>query len=85
MQAVQLEMLRTEEHRHPKDWAVFIVSGDDTPMVFPKGQEPRVEEEPPQTEGTGGCATRRSRGGAPPIGSMFAGLLGLVVCWRRPS
>ncbi len=43
MQAVQLEMLRNEEHAHPKDWAAFIVSGDDTPMVFPEGEEPRVE------------------------------------------
>jgi hypothetical protein len=41
MQAMQLEMLRSEEHGHPKDWAAFIVSGDDTPMVFPAGEEPR--------------------------------------------
>jgi hypothetical protein len=52
MQAVQLEMLRTKEHAHPKDWAVFIVSGDDEPLKFPAGQAPQVE--PPR-------ATRRPR------------------------
>jgi CHAT domain-containing protein/tetratricopeptide (TPR) repeat protein len=83
MQAVQLEMLRTEEHRHPKDWAAFIVSGDDTPMVFPAGQEPReAEDEPFQTEGRAGCGTRPSGRGAP-MGSMLIGLLGLTVLRRR--
>jgi CHAT domain-containing protein/tetratricopeptide (TPR) repeat protein len=83
MQAVQLEMLRTKEHAHPKDWAVFIVSGDDDPLDFPAGQEPRVvEEEPPETEGRGGCATRRSGRGAP-ASSMLVGLLGLTGLRRR--
>jgi CHAT domain-containing protein len=83
MQAVQLEMLRSEEHGHPKDWAAFIVSGDDTPMVFPAGHGPRVaEEKPPQTKSRGGCVTRSSRHGAP-IGSMLIGLLGLTTLRRR--
>lgn len=82
MQAVQLEMLRTKEHAHPKDWAVFIVSGDDEPLQFPAGQEPRVEEGPPETEGRGGCATRRSSRSAP-TGSMLIGFLGLPALRRR--
>jgi CHAT domain-containing protein len=83
MQSVPLEMLRTKEHAHPKDWAVFIVSGDDEPLDFPDGQEPRVaEEEPPETEGRGGCATRPSGRGAP-TGSMLIGLLGLTALRRR--
>jgi CHAT domain len=83
MQAVQLEMLRTKEHAHPKDWAVFFVSGDDYPLEFPAGQAPRVaEDEPPQTEGKGGCATRPSGRGAP-TGSMLIGLLGLMTLRRR--
>lgn len=49
MQAVQLEMLRSEEHAHPKDWAAFIVLGDDTPMVFPAGEEWVEESLEPQT------------------------------------
>jgi hypothetical protein len=60
MQAVQLEMLRTKEHAHPKDWAVFIVSGDDEPLDFPAGQAPRVAEEkpltPPPVRRPRGCA-----------------------------
>ncbi len=58
MQAVQLEMLRTEEHRHPKDWAAFIVSGDDSPMVFPDGEEPRLVDPqgpPPVHRRSHGC------------------------------
>lgn len=83
MQAVQLEMLRSKEHAHPKDWAVFIVSGDDEPLDFPAGQEPReAEAEPPQTEDRGGCATRHSRPGAP-TGSMLLGFLGLTARRRR--
>jgi CHAT domain-containing protein/tetratricopeptide (TPR) repeat protein len=83
MQVVQLEMLNTKEHAHPKDWAAFIVSGDDTPMVFPTGEEPReVEDEPPQTEGRAGCGTRPSGRGAP-TSSMLIGLLGLTALRRR--
>jgi tetratricopeptide (TPR) repeat protein/CHAT domain-containing protein len=84
MQAVQLEMLRTKEHAHPKDWAVFTVSGDDEPLEFPVGQEPRLaEERPPEPGGAGsGCATRRSGHGAP-TGSMLIGLLGFTALRRR--
>jgi len=81
MQAVQLEMLRSEEHAHPKDWAAFIVSGDDTPMVFPAGQEPRVAEEqerPPEPGGQGDCCATRPTGRGAPTGSMLIGLLGLT-------
>ena len=85
MQAVQLEMLRTKEHAHPKDWAVFIVSGDDDPLDFPAGQEPPEAEDehgPPELKSNGGCATRSSgRGG--PVGSMLIGLLGLTALRRR--
>jgi CHAT domain-containing protein len=85
MQAVQLEMLRSEEHGHPKDWAAFIVSGDDTPMVFPQGEGPRVveaAEEPPQNQVKGGCATK-SPGRGTPMGSMLIGLLGLSRFRRK--
>ena len=83
MQAVQLEMLHSGEQAHPKDWAVVIVSGDDTPMVFPAGQEPRgTDDEPPQTHARGGCATRPS-GHSAPAGSMLIGLLGFMGPWRR--
>ena len=83
MQAEQLEMLRTKEHAHPKDWGEFVVSGDDTPLNFPVGQEPReTEEKPPETEGRGGCATRSS-GRDAPKGSMLIGLLGLTAFRRR--
>jgi len=84
MQAVQLEMLRSTEHAHPKDWAAFIVSGDDTPMVFPEGEEPRVaEEHPPKTEGRGGCATRSLGRGASTDSILIGGLLGLPGTRRR--
>jgi tetratricopeptide (TPR) repeat protein/CHAT domain-containing protein len=85
MQAVQLEMLRTKEHAHPKDWAVFIVSGDDTPLSFPAGREPRKAEDeqgPPEPDSKGGCATRPSGRGAP-TGSMLIGVLGLTALRRR--
>jgi hypothetical protein len=83
MQAVQFEMLRTKARRHPKDWAVFIVSGDDDPMDFPAGQEPReIEQGPPQTEARAGCSARSSGRGTPP-GSMFVSLLGLTALRRR--
>ncbi len=88
MQAVQLEMLRSEEHRHPKDWAAFIVSGDDSPVVFPEGEEPRVpgagppEIEPGDKKGLR-CAIGKS---SDKLGSnlmVLMGLLGLVVIPRR--
>ena len=81
MQTVQLEMLRTKEHAHPKDWAVFIVSGDDDPLVFPAGQAPGVVEEqegPPKPGGPGGCCATRPSGRGAPTGSMLIGLLGLT-------
>ena len=86
MQAVQLEMLRTKKHRHPKDWAAFIVSGDDTPMVFPKGQEPRVEEPPlgpPPVDRRRGCSIAASsdRPSLPP--TLLLSLLGLGALRRR--
>jgi len=88
MQAVQLEMLRTKEHAHPKDWAAFIVSGDDTPMVFPQGQEPRVEEPeppgPPPVRRPIGCAVATA---APDrdssVPAFLLGLLGLGALRRR--
>jgi CHAT domain len=62
MQAVQLEILRTKEHAHPKDWAVFIVSGDDDSLAFPAGQEPReAEDEPPQARGQRGLRDQTLR------------------------
>ena len=48
MQAVQLELLQTEEHAHPKDWAVFVVSGDDESLDFPAGQGPRFLKPSPE-------------------------------------
>jgi CHAT domain-containing protein/tetratricopeptide (TPR) repeat protein len=89
MQAVQLEMLRTKEHAHPKDWAVFIVSGDDDPLDFPAGQEPReVENEPPLEP----PPVRRPRGCSmaapvpdldPSMPAFLLALLGLGVLRRR--
>jgi CHAT domain-containing protein/tetratricopeptide (TPR) repeat protein len=88
MQAVQLEMLRTKEHAHPKDWAVFIVSGDDDPLEFPVGQEPREAEEPPLEP----PPVRRPRGCAmaapvpdrdPSMPAFLPVLLGLGVLRRR--
>jgi MYXO-CTERM domain-containing protein len=90
MQAVQLEMLRTKEHAHPKDWAVFIVSGDDDPLDFPAGQEPRVE--PPPLEQAGpppvnrrpGCTVAASSADRdPPLPGLLLGLLGLIALRRR--
>jgi MYXO-CTERM domain-containing protein len=88
MQAVQLEMLRSEEHAHPKDWAAFIVSGDDTPMVFPAGEEPRVEEPeqpgPPPVRRRTGCAMAApSSDGDPSVPAFLLGLLGLGALRRR--
>jgi MYXO-CTERM domain-containing protein len=86
MQAVQLEMLRTKEHAHPKDWAAFIVSGDDTPMVFPAGQEPQVEEPqaPPPVRHPVGCAmVAPSSDRDPSVLAFLLGLLGLGVLRRR--
>lgn len=83
MQAIQLELLHTEEHRHPRDWAAFIASGDDTPLTFPPGQEPRLSApEPPELETSGGCASKPLRRNAP-VGSMPVGLLGLAGVGRR--
>ncbi len=88
MQAVQLEMLRTEEHRHPKDWAAFIVSGDDSPMVFPEGEEPRMPGAgPPEIESGDKkglrCAIAKSSGRPGSNLMMLMGLLGLVAIRRR--
>jgi len=88
MQAVQLEMLRTKEHAHPKDWAVFIVSGDDEPLDFPVGQAPRVEtpalESPPPVRRRLGCTLGApSAAREPPLPGLFLGLLGLVALRRR--
>ena len=88
MQAVQLEMLHSEEHAHPKDWAAFIVSGDDTPMVFPEGQEPRVEEPeqlgPPPVRRRAGCVVAAlARDGDPSVLGLLLGLLGLGALRRR--
>lgn len=90
MQAVQLEMLRTQEHAHPKDWAAFIVSGDDTPMVFPEGEEPRVEDEepqgPPPVRRRAGCAVAAPASDHdPPVSAFLLGLLGLGILRRRRS
>jgi len=88
MQAVQLEMLRTEEHQHPKDWAAFIVSGDDTPMVFPAGQEPRVEtpsdqQGPPPIHPRSGCAIAASPDHNSPLLALVSTILGLISRRRR--
>jgi MYXO-CTERM domain-containing protein len=86
MQAVQLEMLRSEQHAHPKDWAAFIVSGDDTPMVFPEGEEPRVEEPqgPPPVQRTRGCAVAAaSPDRDPSVPAFLLGLVGLGALRRR--
>ncbi len=88
MQAVQLEMLRSEEHRHPKDWAAFIVSGDDSPMAFPEGEEPRVpdpgppEIEPHDKKGLH-CVIGKSSDRAGSNLMVLMGLLGLVATRRR--
>ena len=87
MQAVQLEMLRTKEHAHPKDWAAFIVSGDDTPMVFPEGEEPREEEEPqgpPPVQRPRGCAMATpSSDRDPSVPALLLGLIGMGARRRR--
>ena len=87
MQAVQLEMLHTAEHAHPKDWAAFIVSGDDTPMEFPAGQEPRVEEDPqgpPPVQHPVGCTmTAPSSDRNRSMPAFLLGLLGFGVLRRR--
>ncbi len=88
MQAVQLEMLRSEEHRHPKDWAAFIVSGDDSPMLFPEGQEPKLPDAgPPEIEPSDKkglhCATSKSCDRPGPNLMMLVGLVGLVAIRRR--
>ena len=86
MQAFQLETLCSEEFAYPKAWAAFIVSGDDTPMVFPEGEEPRVGEEQealPKAEAQGGCYTTRASGRGAPMSSMLMGRLGLKVLRRR--
>jgi uncharacterized protein YoaH (UPF0181 family) len=89
MQAVQLEMLRSEEHAHPKDWAAFLVSGGDTPMVFPAGQEPR---EPASLEPQTPPPVGRPRGRAmaapasehdPSATAFLLSLLGLGALRRR--
>lgn len=83
MQVVQMEMLRSEEHGHPKDWGAFVVSGDDGAVVFAVQEGlRRAKDEPPRTEGKGGCATPPSRRGVP-TGSMLIGLLGLTTLRRR--
>jgi len=91
MQAVQLEMLRSEEHAHPKDWAAFIVSGDDTPMVFPEGEGPREEEPqgsqgPPAVQHPLGCAVAApSSDRDPSVPVLLLGLLGFGVVRRRSA
>ena len=86
MQAVQLEMLHSKEHRHPKDWAAFIVSGDDTPMVFPAGQEPRLPEQeapPPVNHRRGGCNLADPVSDRDLVPALLLGLLGLLGLTRR--
>ena len=88
MQAVQLEMLHSAEHHHPMHWAAFIVSGDDTPMMFPAGEEPRVVEPeqpgPPPVRRPGGCTiAAASPDPNPSLRAFLLGLLGLGVLRRR--
>lgn len=88
MQAVQLEMLRTEQYRHPKDWAAFIVSGDDAPIVFPESEKPRVKEPqgPPPIRRPRGCgvaALSFDRDTGLPM--LLPGLLWLGAVHRRRS
>jgi len=91
MQAVQLELMRSEEHAHPKDWAAFIVSGDDTPMEFPTGEEPRVAESssldqqgPPPVRGHTRCTLAApSSGRESSVFAFFLAILGLGAVRRR--
>ncbi len=88
MQAVQLQMLRSEEHRHPKDWAAFIVSGDDSPMMFPEGEGPRGPDPgPPEIESGDKKGLRcliATSSDCPGSNLMvLMGLLGLVAIRRR--
>jgi MYXO-CTERM domain-containing protein len=88
MQAVQLEMLRTKEYAHPKDWAVFIVSGDDDPLEFPAGQAPRVEEPgqpgPPPVRRRAGCTLAAPSSDRDlPVPAFLLSVLGLIALRRR--
>lgn len=90
MQAVQLEMLRGREHAHPKDWAAFIVSGDDEPMSFAGEEEAGFsslpsEGGPPPFRGRYGCAISGSSFGSPLFGFRNPLILVLLfqLCRRR--
>lgn len=93
MQAVQLEMLQTSEHAHPKDWAAFIVSGDDRPIELPPDQQPQIQAlpvEPPVLSVVNptrrGCAINTATPGDDlPAGMFFLGLIGLTVTRRGRS
>jgi CHAT domain-containing protein len=78
MQEVQLEMLRSEEHHLPGDWASFVVVGEWRPL---SAEKLPAKVEPPPVEGCG--CHRASIAGVeqPPV--LLLGLLGLLVVRRR--
>lgn len=81
MQEVQLEMLRSEEHHLPGDWASFVVVGEWRPLSAEKLPE---LEGPPLLEPRGcGCQRASIGGDHQPSGVLVLGLLGLLTAQRR--
>lgn len=71
MREVQLELIGTKEHRHPRDWASFVVTGEWGPLperrladgeALPQTGDPPKEEGPPELGVSGGCGPRASIG-----------------------
>jgi tetratricopeptide (TPR) repeat protein/CHAT domain-containing protein len=80
MREVQLEMLRSTDHRHPGDWASFVVVGDWGPLSAER--LPKIEE-PPAVENGCGCQRASIGGDEQPGAVLLLGLLGLLAGRRR--
>jgi CHAT domain-containing protein len=82
MREVQLEMLHSIDHRHPGDWASFVVVGDWGPLSVE--QLGKVEGPPTVEQGGFGCK-RASIGGDEQLGAvLLLGVLGLLGRRRGP-
>jgi CHAT domain-containing protein/tetratricopeptide (TPR) repeat protein len=56
MEQAQIELLRSEEYRHPKDWAAFVVVGDWTPLSGTLlRKRPTISDPRPEDHDSQGC------------------------------
>lgn len=81
MQEVQLEMLRNAEHRHPRDWAGFMVVGDWRPLSA--DHFPEMEAHAPIGTPVRGCHRASITGSSSHFPLVLLVLMGAMIRRRR--